>query len=149
MLRSVLLGVVLAGVLAGCSLGSGSGRGGSSNAVLGTLREPASANGFSGKSEVLFGYAYAHCYTFAWRSANADPPGSSPPIYPMDRAYPLVMIGSVRPHGRAELRAAKEGCAGAIVTAFAEAHFKPLAPICNAMSGWVPATVTACKGVDG
>ena len=109
----------------------------------------ASSAGFSGKSAVLFRYAYAHCYSFAKRSASADSPGSMPPIYSMDRAYPLVMIGSVKPHGRAELRAAKEGCAGAIVTAFADAHFKRLAVICHAMAGWVPSAVTVCKGTSG
>src|SRR4051812_3298805 len=123
MWRSLLLGVVLAGLLTGCgSSGASAGPG-----LVGSLTEPSESlgtqseggsAGFSGKSAVLYGYAYAHCYTYAWRSATADPPGS-PPIYSMDRAYPLVMIGPVKPHGRAELRAAKEGCAGAMVTAFA------------------------------
>lgn len=146
MWRSVLLGVVLAGLLAGCSLGGRSGDAASESA---SLPSQASSAGFTGESAVLFRYAYTHCYSFAKRSATADPPGSRPPIYSMDRSYPLVMIGSVKPHGRAELRAAMEGCAGAIVTAFADAHFTRLALICHAMTGWVPPAVTVCKGADG
>jgi hypothetical protein len=109
----------------------------------------ASSAGFAGKSAFLFGYAYTHCYSFAKRSATADPPGSSPPIYSMNRAYPLVMVGSIKPHGLAELKAAKEGCAGGIVTAFADALFKRLALICHAMAGWIPQAVTVCRSVGG
>jgi hypothetical protein len=98
---------------------------------------------------VLYGYAWTHCYTFAMRSATADQPGGSPPIYPMGRAYPIVMVGSVKPHGVAQLNAAKEGCAGAIVTAFADADAKHLGLICHAMAGWVPRTVTVCGAKRG
>ena len=143
MWRSVLLGVVLAGALAACSLGGASGPSqGSTSAIS------ASYEGYTGKSAVLFDYAYGRCYTLAHKAATVKPFGSDPKadIYPLTRARPIAAIGTVKPHGHAEMTAVLRGCAAAMVTAFADVHSSHTALVCKIQKPFLPATITACKG---
>ena len=73
------------------------------------VSEPPTDGGFSGKKAVLYEYAYTHCLRFGTASANSHPTGSNPPIYDLHVGYPVVMIGSVKPHGSADWHAAKAG----------------------------------------
>jgi hypothetical protein len=144
MWRSVALGLVLAGVLAGCSLGGGSGAasGSETDGQNGTLSPQ---KWFTGRSANLFEYAYAHCYTLANQAVTAQPFGSGPEIYPLTRSLPLVAIGSLKPHGRAQMKAVTWGCAAAMVTAFSDAGSDKTSLICNENRPVLPPDIPACK----
>src|SRR5689334_16961369 len=91
--------LVAAGLGASCN---GSGR---------AVSDPPANGGFSGTKAALYEYAYAHCLRFGSESARSHPTGSNPTVYDMRAAYPVVMIGTIKPHGPAQWRAAKDGCA--------------------------------------
>jgi hypothetical protein len=148
MWRSVLLGAVLAGVLAGCSLGGGSGAGSgvtvtfqSDNGALSPQKR------FTGRSASLLEYAYAHCYTLAKQAAIAQPFGSGPEIYPLTHSTPLVAIGSLKPHGAAQMKAVTSRCAAAMVTAFSDAHSDKTALLCKENRPVLPPDVPACNSL--
>jgi hypothetical protein len=130
-------------VLAGCSLGGGGGQAAGSGVAV-TFQ---SDNGtlFTGRSARLFDYAYAHCYTLAQRAATAQPFGSGPEIYPLTRSRPLVAIGSLKPHGGAQMKAVTWGCAAAMVTAFSDAHSDKTALLCKENRPVLPPDIPACK----
>jgi hypothetical protein len=110
-----------------------------------TATEPPTNGGFSGTNAALYEYAYAHCLRLGTASATSHPTGSNPPLYSLQRSYPLVMIGTIKPHGSAEWRAAKEGCALGIVRAFADAHSTKTAEVC-ADIGFLPPKLPECTG---
>jgi hypothetical protein len=119
----------------GCSF-AGSGNGGGSAA--------ADHGGFTGKLAGLYDYAYVHCYPLAKQAATAQPPSSGPPIYPLGHSYPMAALRGVKPRGPAEWKAAKEGCALGMVTAFSDAHSSKTEVICRAQAAWLPPGAAAC-----
>jgi hypothetical protein len=124
--------LVTAGLAAACNGGGGA------------AGEPPANGGFGGTKAVLYEYAYAHCLRFGTASAKSRPTGSNPVVYSLQDAYPLVMIGRIRPHGAGEWRAAKDGCAVGIVNAFAAAHSSKTAEVCAHMAPWLPPKLPAC-----
>jgi len=100
--------------------------------------------GFNGKKATLYAYAYTHCLQLGTTSARSQPSGSDPPIFSLRNAYPLSMIGPIKPHGSSEWEAAKDGCALAIVRAFAASHSSLTAAVCTQMAPWLPAKVPEC-----
>jgi hypothetical protein len=120
------------------------GLGASCNGGGGIASEPPTNGGFAGTKAGLYEYAYTHCLRFATVSAESRPTGSHPLVYSLKNAYPLVMIGTLKPHGAAEWRAAKDGCAVGIVTAFAAAHSSKTAEVCAHMAPWLPPKLPAC-----
>jgi hypothetical protein len=109
--RPVLAALIgLAAVATGCGIGSSTQH-----------RAPANG-GFTGRSAVIYHYAYVHRYPPAKRAATARPFGSGPPIYPLSRGHPEAAIGPVKPHGTSQMTAMNDGCALAEVNAFADVH---------------------------
>ena len=109
--------------------------------------EPRPDGDLTGARAVLYRYAYAHCLPFARKSADSNPTGSNPPIYTMSHGYPLVMLGRLRPHSAAQWKAAKDGCALGIVTAFADANSSLAPTLCQHMSSWLPAKLRECPNL--
>ena len=124
--------LVAAGLGASCN---GSGR---------AVSDPPANGGFSGTKAALYEYAYAHCPRFGSESARSHPTGSNPTVYDMRAAYPVVMIGTIKLHGPAQWRAAKDGCAVAIVKAFADAHSSKTAAVCAHMVSFIPPDLPEC-----
>ena len=87
------------------------------------------------------GKAYAHCLRFCTRSSHSHPSGSPPVIYSI---YPVVMIGTLKPHGKAEWQAAKDGCALAIVRGFSHSHSSKTAALCTHLAPFLPARLPEC-----
>ncbi len=110
----------------------------------GTATEPPANGGFSGTKAALYEYAYTHCLRLGTASAKSQPTGSNPAIYGFEHGYPLVMIGTIKPHGSAEWRAAKDGCAVGVVKAFADAHASKTAEVCIHMAPWLPPKLPEC-----
>jgi hypothetical protein len=134
-LRAALITTILFAAALATSCGGSSGA---------TASEPPTNGGFTGTNATLYEYAYTHCLRFGTASAESHPTGSHPPIYPLKAAYPLVMIGTIKPHGSAEWRAAKDGCALGIVRAFAEAHSSKTAEVCAHMASFLPPKLPEC-----
>jgi len=124
-------------VIAGCGVGQ----------TKRITAQPPPSGGLTGREAVLYRYAYTHCLPFGTKSANSNPTGSKPVIYDMSHAYPLVMLGRVRPHSPAQWTAAKDGCALGIVTAFADAHSSLAPAVCRHMSQYLPAKVPDCPNL--
>jgi len=111
-----------------------------------TLSDPPANGGFTGTKAALYEYAYAHCLRFGTESATSHPSGSNPPIYSLKDAYPVVMIGTIKPHGAAQWRAAKDGCAFGIVKAFADQHSSKAGAVCTHMAAFLPPKLPECPG---
>jgi hypothetical protein len=110
-----------------------------------TASDPPTNGGFSGKRAALYEYAYTHCLRLGTASAESHPTGSHPAIYSLKDSYPLVMVGTIKPHGAMEWQAAKKGCAFGIVKAFANAHSSKTAAVC-AHIGFLSPNLPECPG---
>jgi hypothetical protein len=135
-IRAALITTILVTAAFGASCGSGGA----------SASEPPTNGGFSGTSAVLYEYANTHCLRLGTASAKSHPTGSNPTIYAMKDAYPLAMIGTTKPHGAAEWRAAKDGCAVGIVRGFADAHSSKTAQVCTHMAPFLPPNLPECPG---
>jgi len=123
--------LVAAGLGASCN---GSGR---------AVSDPPANGGFSGTKAALYEYACA----LPKVRVGVGPLAShrqQPHRYDMRAAYPVVMIGTIKPHGPAQWRAAKDGCAVAIVKAFADAHSSKTAAVCAHMVPFIPPDLPEC-----
>jgi hypothetical protein len=134
--RAAAIGLILAVIGLGIAC-----RGG------GAASDPPADGGFSGRRAALYRYAYAHRLQFGTASARSHPTGSDPPVYSLKDAYPVVMIGTLKPHGAAEWQAAKDGCAFGIVRAFAAAHSSKTAAVCTHMAAFLPPNLPECPNI--
>jgi hypothetical protein len=63
----------------------------------------------------------------------------------MTRGTPLVAIGSLEPHGSAQMEAVSRGCAVAMVTAFSDVHSDKTALLCKENRSLPPSDTPACR----
>ena len=115
-----------------------------------TAGSSATNGGFSGVDATLYRYAYSHCETFASPGATPAASLSTPrdihaTIYPLNRAYPISMIGKVRPHPHRQWNAAFRGCAAGVVNVYAGARSAQTPRLCKAFAPWLPANYAECR----
>ena len=126
--------VLVTALLAGCG-------GGASTAT------DRSSGGFTGTDATLYDYAYTQCLALGTTAATAGTSVSHKPvaIYSFNVAYPTAMIGKVRPHNADQWKATKDGCAVAVVDAFAGARSAQTAAVCKHLAPWLPADLRECR----
>jgi hypothetical protein len=89
---------------------------------------PDDHGGFDGRDAELFDHAFAACYEVVWRWITADPPGSGPVLYPVERAVPVSAIGSADRWNGVEMDVVQAGAAAGYYQAFSDAGLKPPSP---------------------
>jgi hypothetical protein len=86
---------------------------------------PDDHGGYGGRLAGLFDHAFAETYRVVWRFVTADPPGSGPVLYPIDRAIPTSAIGGANREDSGEMAAVRAGAAVGYRRAFADAGQAP------------------------